>query len=193
MSARGVRVSDARKMLLKLDGVVEGTSYRMPSFLVNGRFFARFRDDDTVLVLQLKAIADRDVLMEIDPQAFFFTDALPELPRRSRPARRSPAVALGRCRQGSVAARVDPSSGPAAAETRATPSSETAKAEAELAVGAHLRPTFAGSGMGAGARQPPLLVAQPPVARPPSSPRAPPHRASRAPSSGRSPRRRNSR
>ncbi len=72
--ARGVRVSDARKLLLKLDGVVEGTSYRMPSFLVNGRFFARFRDDDTVLVLQLKAIADRDVLMEIDPQAFFFTE-----------------------------------------------------------------------------------------------------------------------
>lgn len=74
MSARRVRVSDARKMLLKLDGVVEGLSYRMPSFLVNGRFFARFRDDDTVVVLQLKSIADRDVLMEIDPQAFFFTE-----------------------------------------------------------------------------------------------------------------------
>lgn len=72
--ARGVRVSDALKMLLKLQGVVEGTSFRMPSFLVNGRFFARFRDDDTVLVLQLKTIADRDVLMEIDPKAFFFTD-----------------------------------------------------------------------------------------------------------------------
>jgi len=46
----------------------------MPSFLVNGRFFARFRDDDTVLVLQLKTIADRDVLIEIDPRAFFFTE-----------------------------------------------------------------------------------------------------------------------
>jgi hypothetical protein len=72
--ARGVSLSDARKLLLKLDGVVEGLSYRMPSFLVNGRFFARFRDDDTVLVLQLKTIADRDVLMEIDPRAFFFTE-----------------------------------------------------------------------------------------------------------------------
>jgi hypothetical protein len=65
---------EAKKLLLKLPDVVEGTSYRMPSFLLHGRFFARFRDDDTVLVLQLKAIADRDVLMEIDPAAFFFTD-----------------------------------------------------------------------------------------------------------------------
>jgi hypothetical protein len=72
--SRGVSVRDAKKMLLELPGVVEGSSYRMPSFLVNGRFFARFRDDDTVLVLQLKAIADRDVLMEIDPRAFFFTE-----------------------------------------------------------------------------------------------------------------------
>lgn len=74
MASRGVRVAEARKILRKLDGIVEGSSYRMPSFLVNGRFFARFRDGDTVLVLQLKAIGDRDVLMEIDPRAFFFTE-----------------------------------------------------------------------------------------------------------------------
>ncbi|MGH9443836.1 MAG: MmcQ/YjbR family DNA-binding protein [Thermoanaerobaculia bacterium] len=69
-----IAMREAKKLLLKLPDVVEGTSYKMPSFLVHGRFFARFRDDDTVLVLQLKAIADRDVLMEIDPSAFFFTD-----------------------------------------------------------------------------------------------------------------------
>jgi len=46
----------------------------MPSFLLNGRFLARFRDDDTVLVVQLAAIAEREVLMELDPRAFFFTD-----------------------------------------------------------------------------------------------------------------------
>ena len=69
MSAR-----DAAKLLLKLPDVVQGTSYRMPSFLVHGRFFARFRDDDTVLVMQLKAVTDRDLLMEIKPRAFFFTD-----------------------------------------------------------------------------------------------------------------------
>jgi hypothetical protein len=46
----------------------------MPSFLLQGRFFARFRDEDTVLVLQLATIAERDVLMELDPRAFYFTE-----------------------------------------------------------------------------------------------------------------------
>ncbi len=72
--ARGVQVAEARRLLRKLPNVVEGRSYGMPSFLLNGRFLARFRDDDTVLVLQLATIGERDVLMELDPRAFFFTD-----------------------------------------------------------------------------------------------------------------------
>ena len=75
-----VRVTDARRLLLDLPNVVEGTSYGMPSFLVNGRFLARFRDDDTVLVLQLASIDDRDVLMQVDPRAFFFTDHYRDYP-----------------------------------------------------------------------------------------------------------------
>ena|SRR2546422_1252015 len=71
---RGVRVPEARKLLLGLPNVVEGRSYGMPSFLLHRRFFARFRDDDTVLVLQLATIGERDVLMELDPRAFFFTE-----------------------------------------------------------------------------------------------------------------------
>ena len=71
---RGVRVQDARRLLLRLPNVAEGRSYGMPSFLLNGRFLARFRDDDTVLVLQLGTIAERDVLMQFDPNAFFFTE-----------------------------------------------------------------------------------------------------------------------
>src|SRR5438094_668220 len=71
---RGVRVVEARRLLLKLPNVTEGRSYGMPSFLLNGRFLARFRDDDTVLVLQLATISERDVLMELDPHAFFFTE-----------------------------------------------------------------------------------------------------------------------
>ena len=78
--SRGVSMRDAKKLLLELPGVVEGSSYRMPAFLVNGRFLARFRDDGAVLVLQLKAISDRDVLMEIDPRAFFFTDHYRDYP-----------------------------------------------------------------------------------------------------------------
>src|SRR6059036_3349486 len=71
---RGVRVQDARRLLLGLPNVVEGRSYGMPSFLLNGRFLARFRDDDTVLVVQLATIGEREVLMELDPRAFFFTE-----------------------------------------------------------------------------------------------------------------------
>ncbi len=72
--ARGVRVAEVQRMLRKLPNVVEGRSYGMPSFLLNGRFLARFRDDDTVLVVQLATIGERDVLMELDPRAFFFTE-----------------------------------------------------------------------------------------------------------------------
>ncbi len=72
--SRGVRVPDARRFLLRLPNVSEGRSYGMPSFLLNGRFFARFRDDDTVLVLQLGTISDRDALMQLDPRTFFLTE-----------------------------------------------------------------------------------------------------------------------
>ncbi len=71
---RGVQLADARRLLLGLPGVARGRSYGLPSFLLDGRFFARFRDDDAVLVLQLGTIAERDVLMDLDPRAFFFTE-----------------------------------------------------------------------------------------------------------------------
>src|SRR5436305_10649425 len=77
---RGVRVVEARRLLLELPYVAEGRSYGMPSFLINGRFLARFRDDDTVLVLQLGTIAERDVLMQFDPVAFFFTEHYRDYP-----------------------------------------------------------------------------------------------------------------
>lgn len=67
-------VPDARRLLLPLPNVSEGRSYGLPSFLLNGRFFARFRDDDMVLVLQLGTIGDRDALMQLDPRSFFFTE-----------------------------------------------------------------------------------------------------------------------
>ena len=71
---QGVTVAAARKLLLALKGVTPGTSYGLPSFMLHQKFFARFRDDDTVLVLQLGSIDDRDVLMQMDPKAYFFTD-----------------------------------------------------------------------------------------------------------------------
>src|SRR5436190_21157746 len=71
---RGIEVAAVRRLLLERPGVLEGRSYGLPSFLLNGRFLARFRDDDTVLVLQLATIGERDVLMDLDERSFFFTD-----------------------------------------------------------------------------------------------------------------------
>jgi hypothetical protein len=71
---RGVSAAAARKLLGSLPGVEAGLSYGMPAYKVRGRFFARLRDDDTVLVLTLAEIAQREALIEVDPQAFFFTD-----------------------------------------------------------------------------------------------------------------------
>jgi len=71
---RGVTVPAIRRLLLDLPNVAEGRSYGMPSFLLNGRFLARFRDGGTVLVLQLATIGDRDTLIDLDAEAFFFTE-----------------------------------------------------------------------------------------------------------------------
>jgi hypothetical protein len=134
--SRGVRVSDARRLLLGLPNVSEGRSYGMPSFLLNGRFFARFRDDDTVLVLQLGTINDRDALMQLDPRTFFFTEhyrnypavliRLAEVPRSLlaqvvtdawrqvaalRPGRRRPKPAPSRKRAAGSGARRRPPRG----------------------------------------------------------------------------------
>jgi len=67
-------VQDAHRLLVQLPDVTAGRSYGLPAYLLNGRFLARFRDDDTVLVLQLPTIAERDVLMDLDPSSFFFTE-----------------------------------------------------------------------------------------------------------------------
>ena len=69
-----MRVADARRFVLELPDIVEGRKYGHPAFLLHGHFFARFRDGDTVLVLQIPSIDDRDVLMQVNPRAFFFTD-----------------------------------------------------------------------------------------------------------------------
>jgi hypothetical protein len=73
-------VEDVRRLLLRLAGVSEGRSYGLPAFLLNGRFLARFRDGDTVLALRLATIDDRDLLMQMDPRAFFFTEHYRDYP-----------------------------------------------------------------------------------------------------------------
>lgn len=70
----GVTPTSAHRWLLALPGVETGLSYGLPAYLLKGRFFARLRDDDTVLVLQIASIEERDILIRLDPRAFFFTE-----------------------------------------------------------------------------------------------------------------------
>lgn len=76
----GVSVEQARDLVLKLDGVTPGRKYGLPAFLLDGKFFARFRDRDTVLVLHLGSVDDREVLMQLAPDVFFFTDHYRDYP-----------------------------------------------------------------------------------------------------------------
>ena len=70
----GVTPAAAKRLVLALPAVEEGTSYGMPSFKVAGKFFARLRDDDTVLVIHVRSFEERDRLLENEAAAFFTTD-----------------------------------------------------------------------------------------------------------------------
>jgi hypothetical protein len=70
----GVTPKTVQRLLLALPGVEEGMSYGMPAFKLAGKFLARLRDDDTVLVVHLRSFDDRDHLLETEPDAFFTTD-----------------------------------------------------------------------------------------------------------------------
>ena len=71
---QGVTLATVRRKVLGLPGVEDGVSYGMPSFKVAGKFFARLRDDDTVLVVHVRSFDTRDRLLEHEPEVFFTTD-----------------------------------------------------------------------------------------------------------------------
>ena len=69
----GVSADSARRMMLAFPGVEEGPCYGTAGFRVRGKFLARLRDDDTVLVVKC-GDDERDFRMRIDPHTFFITD-----------------------------------------------------------------------------------------------------------------------
>lgn len=80
MEREGVSIARVRRLLLALPGVEAGRSYGLPSFLLRGKFLARFRDDDTVLVVKVGTMDERDLLLQLDPVAFFVTDHYRDYP-----------------------------------------------------------------------------------------------------------------
>jgi hypothetical protein len=61
------------KLALRLPGVTEGTSYGTPALHVRKRFLARLKEDGETMAIKID-YADREVLMEMDPNTFYLTD-----------------------------------------------------------------------------------------------------------------------
>src|SRR5580765_3668576 len=65
-----VGLGTVRELMLALPGVTEGTSFGTVGFHVGKKFLARMKEDGVSLVLKC---ADRDPLIESDPDAFYVT------------------------------------------------------------------------------------------------------------------------
>ena len=56
-----------------LPGAVEGTSYGTPAFHVRKKLFVRLHQSDESIVIMID-LAEREALMELDPETCFITD-----------------------------------------------------------------------------------------------------------------------
>ena len=72
-ATESVTFDTVRQLALALPGVEEGLSYGTPAFRVRGKLLARLREDGDSLVVKID-FAEREVLMEADPQTFYITD-----------------------------------------------------------------------------------------------------------------------
>jgi hypothetical protein len=64
---------EMREIALSFPGVVEGSSYGQPAFLVSKKFFTRYRRADASMVLMEVSIDEREMLMEAEPKTFHIT------------------------------------------------------------------------------------------------------------------------
>jgi len=71
-AARGLTWAAVRKLALAFPGVDEGTSYGTPAFHVRRKFLLRLKEDGQSIAIRID-FADRDVLMQIDPETFYIT------------------------------------------------------------------------------------------------------------------------
>ena len=71
---------EMREIALSFPGVEEGSSYGHPAFVVNKKFFTRLRKEDASLVLLEVSLDEREMLMEAEPDTFFFTPHYKDYP-----------------------------------------------------------------------------------------------------------------
>jgi hypothetical protein len=63
----------ARKIALSLDKAEEGTSYGTAAFKVNGKLFARLKEDNDTLVVGMD-FEQRTELLAAEPETYYITD-----------------------------------------------------------------------------------------------------------------------
>jgi hypothetical protein len=65
---------DVRTIALAWPGVEDATSYGTPSLKVKGKFLTRLREDGDTLVLTGVSFDEREMLIEAQPEVFYFTE-----------------------------------------------------------------------------------------------------------------------
>ncbi|WP_426022721.1 MmcQ/YjbR family DNA-binding protein [Brevundimonas sp. PWP3-1b1] len=72
---------EVRALLFSFPGMEDGVSYGEPSFKVAGKFFTWMRPalDDSIVV-HLNTLDEREMLIEMDPATFHFTDHYRDYP-----------------------------------------------------------------------------------------------------------------
>jgi hypothetical protein len=70
---RGITWRELCRKAAALPGVVQGSSYRTPALFVEKKLLARLKEDGETAAVRVN-LADRDVLLHADPDAFFLTD-----------------------------------------------------------------------------------------------------------------------
>jgi len=73
-AAKGVSAALLKRVALSFPGVVEGSHYGHPSFLVQKKFLTRLRQEDNSIVLHVGSMDEREMLLENDPGLFHITD-----------------------------------------------------------------------------------------------------------------------
>ena len=66
-------LDEMRAIVLSFPEVTEGSSYGSPAFLVNKKFFTRYRKADASMVLMEVSLDEREMLVEAEPKTFHIT------------------------------------------------------------------------------------------------------------------------
>lgn len=72
--AKSLTEADVKKAALAFPGIIEKPSHGRPAYFIGKKFFTRVRLEDQSVVLGVADIAQRDMMLELDPQTYFITE-----------------------------------------------------------------------------------------------------------------------